>query len=128
MSLVAMESTNPVLQLRWFLRETGYKNSPITTAVDVVFITMFFVMRMLIGTYMLFSVVKHPRPAITIKMGGTVFIVISYIFMFMIFRYAYRKYVLRGKRPRPVSNGVNNNNSAKHSSSSIMRPVEAAEN
>lgn len=98
-SIACMEVTNPILQLRWFLRESGYKNSPFTTLVDFVFIGMFFLMRMVYGTYLLLAVTLHPRPYVVIKLGGASFCIISYIFMYMIFRYAYRKYVLKSKRP-----------------------------
>lgn len=88
-----LEFTNPVLQLRWFLRSTGYKDTLIFFAVEVAFMIMFFIMRIMLGTYLLGSVLFNPQPDIEAKIYATAFYIISWVFMIHIFQYFKNKYI-----------------------------------
>lgn len=49
------EITNPLLQLRWFLRETGHYNSVLGDVVDLTFMLSFAFFRIGFGSVLLYS-------------------------------------------------------------------------
>lgn len=93
-----LEITNPLLQFRWFLRNAGYKGTFIYKCVEVAFMLLFFVMRVIGGGYLVYSVVSHPRPDLEIKMLASSFYVLSLIFMTFIFQYFIAKYFKKAKK------------------------------
>lgn len=61
------ELTNPFLQFRWFLRETGRYHTMFALLNDVIFIVYFGVVRILIGGYLLFNIYCSTKPPFLIK-------------------------------------------------------------
>lgn len=96
--LFGSEITNPLLQARWFLRRTGRYHTWLGEAVDVAFVLLFLVMRVLVGGNMLYCELISPRPRFFIKCGGVAMYVLSWIFVVDILRFAARK--VRAKQQR----------------------------
>ncbi|XP_022085908.1 transmembrane protein 136-like [Acanthaster planci] len=66
-----MECTNPMLQLRWFLREEGiHKGNMWYEVNDVAFVASFLTIRGVVSQYLVHCVVAHPLPARAVKFLG----------------------------------------------------------
>ena len=94
------EITNPLLQARWFLRQTGRYESRLGDAVDVSFVLLFVLMRIVVGANMLYCELISPRPKFVIKCGGVAMYVLSWVFTVDIARFTVRKYRRWGRRDR----------------------------
>nr|CAD7427171.1 unnamed protein product [Timema monikensis] len=90
-----LEITNPLLQVRWFLRTAGYKNTIPFVLVEMCFMATFFVIRILGGGYLLYATIVHPRPDLEAKLYATSFFTLSCFFMVYIFQYFVAKYFHR---------------------------------
>ena len=99
--LLGLEITNPLLQLRWFLRSSGYKDSIIFALVELVFMAMFFVMRIIGGSYLYYCTISHSRPDIETKVLATAFYLLSWVFMIYIVQYFIAKYCKRSRQRAP---------------------------
>lgn len=99
--LFGSEITNPLLQARWFLKQTGHYRSRLGDAVDVSFVLLFVVMRIFVGGTMLYCELISPRPRFFIKCGGVAMYVLSWVFMADIVRFARRKSKNWNKHTRP---------------------------
>ena len=91
-TIFGSELTNPLLQARWFLRETGQQNTWYGELNDGCFILLFGLLRIVIASNLIYSYLNHPRPDWIARTGGTLFYIISWVFWLFIFRYAFRKY------------------------------------
>nr|XP_020455734.1 transmembrane protein 136 isoform X3 [Monopterus albus] len=89
--LFGSEITNPLLQARWFLKETGHYATLLGDIVDVVFVLLFVVMRVFVGGTMLYCELISPRPRFFIKCGGVAMYALSWVFMVDIVRFVKRK-------------------------------------
>ncbi|XP_028838446.1 TLC domain-containing protein 5 [Denticeps clupeoides] len=89
--LFGTEITNPLLQIRWFLKRTGRYDSLLGDAVDVLFILMFAFVRIGVGSRMLICELTSPRPSLAVKIEGVAIYSLSWLFMVDIARFAYRK-------------------------------------
>ncbi|XP_069390724.1 TLC domain-containing protein 5a isoform X3 [Paralichthys olivaceus] len=89
--LFGSEITNPLLQARWFLKQTGHYRSLLGNVVDVLFVLLFVVMRIFVGGTMLYCELISPRPRFFIKCGGVAMYALSWVFMVDIVRFARRK-------------------------------------
>lgn len=89
--LFGSEITNPLLQARWFLKQTGRYRTWMGDAVDVLFVLLFVVMRIFVGGTMLYCELISPRPRFFIKCGGVAMYALSWVFMVDIVRFAMRK-------------------------------------
>lgn len=86
------EITNPLLQLRWALRECGFEYRGLTmTIVEYIFSLSFLFVRGVIGSYFLYCVLIHPKPSVFVKLGGFSIYIISILFACMIIQYMWRK-------------------------------------
>uniref|UniRef100_A0A3B5QHD7 TLC domain containing 5a n=1 Tax=Xiphophorus maculatus TaxID=8083 RepID=A0A3B5QHD7_XIPMA len=92
--LFGSEITNPLLQTRWFLKQTGRYETPLGDAVDVMFVLLFVVMRIFVGGTMLYCELISPKPLFLIKCGGVAMYALSWAFMVDIVGFVIR----RGKR------------------------------
>ncbi|KAK9873053.1 hypothetical protein WA026_020787 [Henosepilachna vigintioctopunctata] len=92
-----MEVTNPFLQLRWLLRYEGYHSTMLFTAVEIFFFTLFFIVRVLIGTYILLNVLFEEKNDTDFKLGIAFFYVISMMFVFRISKYVVKNYGPTGR-------------------------------
>jgi len=93
-TLFGSEITNPVLQLRWFLRYSGVsvRSPTIAVAVDFSFLILFTVMRICIGSYLLYCYLQHPRPDWVARFASLIIYGLGWVFWYSIVRYAIRKY------------------------------------
>ncbi|XP_053529030.1 TLC domain-containing protein 5 [Artibeus jamaicensis] len=89
--LFGSEITNPLLQIRWFLRETGYYHSFIGDVVDFLFVALFTGVRIGLGAHLLFCEIVSPKPKWFMKAGGIAMYTVSWCFMLSIWRFAWRK-------------------------------------
>ncbi|MBZ3877049.1 POU domain, class 2, transcription factor 3 [Sciurus carolinensis] len=65
--LFGSEITNPLLQLRWFLRETGHYHSFTGDVVDFLFVALFTGVRIGVGARLLFCEMVSPTPKWFVK-------------------------------------------------------------
>lgn len=93
----ASEVTNPLLQLRWFLRESGYYRGRLALIVDVLFVSVFWIARLGVGS--VFHVVCQTSPKLDLvtKAGGQAFYIISLIFGIQLVIFGYKKYIRKSK-------------------------------
>lgn len=95
-TLFGTEITNPLLQLRWFIRQNANLSSSfLATAVDMAFLVMFTIMRIIIATVLFYNYQTHPRPDTFAKVGSVSIYLIGWVFWIAVVRYAWRKYVLQ---------------------------------
>lgn len=99
-SIGCMEITNPLLQLRWFLRSEGYHKTLTFFFVEVSFFILFFTFRLIIGSYILLTVLFENND-IDFKIASILLYFISAMFMVQIIKYATLKY--KSKRQFQVS-------------------------
>nr|XP_006819731.1 PREDICTED: transmembrane protein 136-like [Saccoglossus kowalevskii] len=107
-TIFGTELSNPFLQIRWFMRESGYDNTWLYEINDFVFMMVFFICRSCIGTYFLYTEWSHPRPWLRFKLGGTAIYLISVVFTINIASFAFKKYTRmfrRWKSRRKIANG-----------------------
>uniref|UniRef100_A0AAV2IZE6 TLC domain-containing protein n=1 Tax=Knipowitschia caucasica TaxID=637954 RepID=A0AAV2IZE6_KNICA len=101
------EITNPLLQTRWFLKQTGHYYSALGDIVDTLFVLLFVVMRIFVGGTMLYCELISPRPRFFIKCGGVAMYALSWIFMVDIVRFAIRKSTNKRTRHKDKTIAVN---------------------
>lgn len=99
--LGGLEITNPILQVRWFLRSAGYKDTVIFVLTELGFMAMFFVMRIIGGSYLYYCTISHPRPDIEAKLLATAFYILSWVFMIYIVQYFITRYYKGGTGKAP---------------------------
>lgn len=95
--MAGSEFTNPLLQLRWFMRETGYYRGRRALLVDGLFMVLFIGSRLGAGSVFHFVCQTSPKIDLVTKAGGQAFYIISVVFALQILFSFYRKY-LKGKR------------------------------
>nr|XP_054760158.1 TLC domain-containing protein 5-like [Lytechinus pictus] len=91
-AIFGSEVSNPMLQARYFMRETGYTKTLVYEINDLAFMITFFVCRMGIGTFFIYSYLRHPAPLFIFRVGSIGLYIVSLIFMYGIARLAVRKY------------------------------------
>ncbi|KAL3265885.1 hypothetical protein HHI36_010076 [Cryptolaemus montrouzieri] len=95
--LGCMEITNPVLQLRWFIRSEGYHKTITFILVELLFFILFFTFRMLIGSYIALKVLFEEKNDTDFKIATMLLHTVSCLFMVQIFKYAILKYGSNGR-------------------------------
>ncbi len=86
------EFTNPLLQLRWFWRETGQYEGFKAALLDWTFVVYFITARLGVGTAFLAVFLLSPGVEWVPKIGGTGFYLISFVFGVQLICYVRRKY------------------------------------
>ncbi len=89
------EFTNPLLQLRWFLKQTGLYSGTKEILLDYSFVFFFLTARVGVGTVFLGIFLISPRVDWVAMVGGTGFYLISFIFGLQLVQFLRRKYVQR---------------------------------
>lgn len=92
------ELSNPMLQLRYFMRQSGIKDGILYEVNDFTFLMTFIVCRGGIGSYLAYCHLTHPLPHVFFKIGGVVLYIVSLIFMGQLLTFACHKYSSRSKR------------------------------
>ncbi|XP_061449380.1 TLC domain-containing protein 5-like [Rhineura floridana] len=67
--LFVSESTNPLLQVRWFLRDMGHYHNFLGDLVDSLFVTLFLGLRIIGGAWIIHSVMTSPKTIWMIKVS-----------------------------------------------------------
>lgn len=96
----ASEVTNPLLQLRWFLKESGYYTGRIAVVIDLLFTSIFWIARLGVGSIFHIACQTSPKLDIVTKAGGQAFYIISLIFGIQLLSLVYKKYIKRKKVSR----------------------------
>lgn len=91
--LGAMEMTNPFLQLRWFLRSEGYSGNVVFKFIEFIFITLFFFIRIVLGTYFFNIIIRHNGNTYEQKISAIMIYILSWLFFANISKFVYLKYV-----------------------------------
>ena len=96
------EFTNPLLQLRWVMKQCGMYHGTREVLVDWTFFALFWAARVVVGTVYFSIIVVKPDFGFIPKTGGFAFYVISLVFWTKILLYLLRKY--SGRRPTSPRN------------------------
>ncbi|XP_076353115.1 TLC domain-containing protein 5-like isoform X2 [Tachypleus tridentatus] len=103
------EASNPVLQLRWFMLESGWKGTWEMDAVEYTFVAVFFYMRLYVGTHLLIGICTHPRSFIWMQIGAVTMYLISIVFVVMVAKFAFKKLQkINGSKDMVERNGLVN--------------------
>ena len=86
------ESTNPLLQFRWFVKEIGYYDGWLEYAIDSSFVVIFALFRVGCGTPFLIHFTGDPNVTTFAKIGGFSFYLVSVLFMTDLLKYSINKY------------------------------------
>ncbi|XP_046338851.2 TLC domain-containing protein 5-like [Haliotis rufescens] len=93
-TICGAELTNPLLQLRWFLRETGQYHTIVGEIVDILFMGTFGMLRIGVGSVLLYSYFQQPTDFFG-RLGGVCIYAIGWVFWIAIVQYAIKKYTKR---------------------------------
>ena len=91
------EASNPFLQLRWFLRETGKYDTILGEIVDIIFMLLFGGLRIGVGTYLLYCYYQQDTDNFG-RFGGVCFYALSWLFMINIIAFGCKKYSKKFKK------------------------------
>lgn len=97
----ASECTNPLLQLRWFMKETGHYTGKKAILVDYLFVSLFWAARLGAGSVFHYVCQTSPKLNLFVKAGGQAFYIISVVFGIQILLFFYRKYLK--KKPKKTN-------------------------
>ena len=97
-TIFGTEITNPFLQLRWFLRQTGHGAMWYAELNDLFFMFLFGLVRIVVGGYLLYCYLSHPVPDWLGRLGGISIYLVSWGFWVMIVQYAVKKYLKMWKQ------------------------------
>ncbi|PAA65767.1 hypothetical protein BOX15_Mlig011050g1 [Macrostomum lignano] len=113
------EVTNPVLQLRWFLREQGFTGTRLMMGVEVLFMVSFGVMRLLLGGALIISYFTNPHTELLGRLAAVVIYGIGVIFYAQLCSYCMHRF--RRRAPIVVaSNGTAHHHLAQSVSDSSL--------
>ena len=91
-TICGSEMTNPFLQVRWFLHESNHHRTWYGEVNTVIFILLFTVTRVCVGTWFIIIYIQHPRPDLAAKLGSMSFYIVSIVFWVHIVRYALKHF------------------------------------
>ncbi|KAK4886854.1 hypothetical protein RN001_003125 [Aquatica leii] len=92
-ALGVLEATNPLLQARWFIRAYGMQHTPLFICVELIFIALFILIRIILGSVGVFYIITGPYISLEFKILAVVIYVVSWLFMINICRYFAYKYM-----------------------------------
>lgn len=91
--LGASEFTNPLLQSRWFLKQSGKYVGNVALLIDLSFVFFFFGARVVVGSALYVQLLVSPRMEAIAKFGGTLMHCVGVIFSVNLGMFIYRKYI-----------------------------------
>ena len=91
----ASEVTNPLLQLRWFMKQSGTYSGMKSAVLDWSFAVMFVVVRLGVGSVFHYVCQTSPKVSLAVKAGGQAFYFISMVFGIQLILFVFRKYIQR---------------------------------
>ena len=86
------EVSNPFLQLRWFMRETGQYESLAAKINDVVFMSLFLFWRLGPGSFLCYYTISAAKPGLFIKIGGLSLYIMGWMWAFFIIKFARKRF------------------------------------
>ncbi|KAG5866431.1 hypothetical protein JTB14_029682 [Gonioctena quinquepunctata] len=92
-ALGSMEITNPMLQARWFIRSEGLYPSVLFTSMEITFMIVFVLVRIVLGTYYMIIISRQPKNDWDFVLFSLAIYTMSWMFFINIFKYAFSKYV-----------------------------------
>ncbi|KAL8618539.1 hypothetical protein ACOMHN_000684 [Nucella lapillus] len=98
------EATNPLLQLRWFLKGAGRYHTLLGEVVDALFMVSFFTIRLGVGSVLIYTYFQQPTDFMG-RLGAVLIYLISWVFWVSIFQYAVYKYTKKYHAWRGGING-----------------------
>lgn len=90
--LGAMESTNPLLQARWFTRDAGLYPSLLFTCFEVGLFIVYITVRIILSSYHIWILLNCKDNELDFKISSLVIYIISWLFLFKMTNYVYYKY------------------------------------
>ena len=90
-TIVGSEITNPLLQARWFMKQTSTYDSRLGPFVDSMFVLLFICIRIGVGAILFYVAVSSPNVTLFFKIGGVSLYLISVIFLCQILQFAHYK-------------------------------------
>lgn len=91
--LGASEFTNPILQLRWFLKQSGRYAGNMALFIDFSFVFFFFGARVVAGSALYLWLLMSPRMELIAKIGGTMMHCVGVTFSVHLGLFIHRKYI-----------------------------------
>ena len=91
--LGASEVTNPILQLRWFFKQSGKYTGKMEVVIDWSFFILFILARLILGTALFIRLVLSPRLTVFAKACGGGMHMVGVVFSVHIALFIHRKYV-----------------------------------
>ena len=73
----ASEFTNPLLQLRWFMKTSGRYSGKMAVVIDFAFVACFLIARLGVGSAFHYVCQTSPKLDLFVKAGGQAFYIIS---------------------------------------------------
>lgn len=95
-SIFLFEITNPLLQIRWFLKNSGKTDTTLYWMVEFMYLFLFLFMRIIYGSYMTYNIVMSGPVSKELKVVSFNLYLASLIFIYQIVgyvRYRYRAYL-----------------------------------
>lgn len=94
-TIFGAEFTNPLLQLRWFLKETNNYDTLLGDVVDILFMVLFGLFRIVLGSILLYRHYMMETTDWLSSFGGTCIYSVGWLFWISIVQYGYKKYKRR---------------------------------
>ncbi|KAK5643754.1 hypothetical protein RI129_007599 [Pyrocoelia pectoralis] len=88
-----LEFSNPFLQARWLIRAHEQQHSELFKIVEIMFVLIFFLLRILIGTMVLIYVFSTSDISIEYKFHGLFIYTVSVAFMWEIYKYIISRHI-----------------------------------
>ncbi|XP_045208153.2 TLC domain-containing protein 5-like [Mercenaria mercenaria] len=108
-TLFGSEITNPLLQSRWFLRETSNYDTLLGDVVDIAFMGLFGFFRIILGTILLYSYFGQEGTDWLGKLAGCLIYSMGWVFWVSIVQYGIKKYKRKYGKSKSRSKVTNNN-------------------
>ncbi|XP_038065931.1 TLC domain-containing protein 5-like [Patiria miniata] len=93
--LFLAELTNPMLMAHWFLRDAGMADHILYEVNQLLFLASYIVIRMGLGSYLLYLYIMNPLSYVLLKIGGIIMWLVNVVFMGEILKKAYKNFIVK---------------------------------
>ncbi|XP_050347164.1 TLC domain-containing protein 5-like [Nymphalis io] len=105
-TLALMEITNPILQTRWLLRDSGYGHTKLYFLVELTYLIMFLSLRGPLCTYLIYKILPSDYLDIDEKLISLALYAVSIVFIYEILGYVIHKYKNKIKEFKGFANEI----------------------
>ncbi|XP_068632688.1 TLC domain-containing protein 5-like [Battus philenor] len=91
-TIALLKITNPLLQIRWFLRKGGYNNTIFYYIVEITYLVLFLMLRGILGTYLMYKIFASDTFGMYEKLISLSLYLVSIIFIYEIIGYVIYRY------------------------------------